>query len=198
MFTIGQGKQVVELGGGCGLAGIAIAHSCGAFVTITGGRRVYIASIPESPETCFMFGFLFNFFADTPEVCINILSNVESNAELQRRGPTEHVVEDDCVSTSAIDSVSKTNVFRASYGSIQVVPLTWGDDVPAFLNVTFPLRPHFVPVYFLFFLLFFTVCLVHSQSHPRKRLRFQRVTCGPVPRCCQTCFGRQGHCNCRE
>jgi hypothetical protein len=34
-----QGKCVVELGGGCGLGGIAIAHACAAHVTITGALQ---------------------------------------------------------------------------------------------------------------------------------------------------------------
>jgi hypothetical protein len=76
-------------------------------------------------------------------VCVNILSNVESNAELHHRGPTEH------------------DVFHASYGSIQVVPLTWGDDVPAFLNVTIPLRP---PISFPFVIVFVIYFSRYAQS----------------------------------
>ena len=69
-------------------------------------------------------------------MCINILSNVRANAELQSRGPSE--VADDDVSEAAdavSESVLRQDVYRASYGTIRVLPLAWGDDVPAILSV---------------------------------------------------------------
>jgi hypothetical protein len=70
-------------------------------------------------------------------VCINILSNVRSNAELQSRGPREAADDDVPDAADAVDeSVIREEVFRASYGTIQVMPLSWGDDVPACLRVT--------------------------------------------------------------
>jgi hypothetical protein len=72
--------------------------------------------------------------ADTPEVCENILYNVRLNAELQPPPPAAPPACD----AAAACSLSG-DVYRASYGSITVLPLTWGGaDLPQHLHVPHP------------------------------------------------------------
>jgi hypothetical protein len=73
--------------------------------------------------------------ADTPEVCVNILANVHANSDLQAR-PHAADVKDAHPSPSAASTDVSFDTYRASYGSIRVVPLTWGNDVPPFLHVS--------------------------------------------------------------
>ena len=115
-------------------------------------------------------------------MCINILSNVRSNAELQSRGPRE-VADDDVpdAADAVCESVLREEVFRASYGTIRVMPLSWGDDVPACLSVPHSTTPSLLkqtPCSVPFFILF----SVFRQPHPRQRLRVQRVASGTVSR----------------
>ncbi len=131
---------MVELGGGCGLGGIAIAHACGAHVTITGACVPPL--LPPLFPPFFSRGIsCFStppFAADTSEVCENILSNVRLNADLQPPPPAPSPA----CNAAAACSLSG-DVYRASYGSITVLPLTWGGaDVPLHLHVPRPAPQH--------------------------------------------------------
>ena len=74
---------------------------------------------------------------------MNILCNVRANSELHSRAQCARV---DGAASSASpvaacaspDAAAAEETYRASYGSIRVVPLTWGDDVPPFLHVIAP------------------------------------------------------------
>jgi hypothetical protein len=100
--------------------------------------------------------------ADTAEVCVNILCNVQANAELQtnrlRAMDDSTTAEGSPIDAASPDpivqqafSLASGDVYRASSGSIRVVPLTWGSSpVPSFLHVrlTLPSRittPHPAP-----------------------------------------------------
>ncbi len=70
--------------------------------------------------------------ADTPEVCENILANVRLNAELQPR-PLPALLHGDAAAARDLSH----DVYRASCGSISVLPLTWdSSDLPHHLQVS--------------------------------------------------------------
>lgn len=131
---------------------------------------------------------------------MNILCNVRANSELHSRAQCARV---DGAASSALpaaacaspDAAAAEETYRASYGSIRVVPLTWGDDVPPFLHVMAPCCAQARALHLTFLSRPFFVAGSSAPCHGQ-RLRVQRISRGALPRRRQAAAAQQRNCNC--